>query len=287
MKRVLVTGARGLLGSTLVPTLARSGYEVISFSRGSRAPGADLTDADATLRALDKIAPEAIVNLAALTDVDACERDPNAAFMANARPVESIARWITSRGAACHLVQVSTDQVYGGAGPHDEDQVALFNYYAFSKYTGELLARAVPATILRTNLFGRSRCATRQSLSDWVVAALRNGAAARVFTDVFFTPLSLETLSEMICLTLERRSPGLFNLGCREGMSKADFAFALGAALGLSTTCLTRASSTEAQLAARRPGDMRMRVTRFESTFGVQLPTLLSEINRTRDAYAN
>jgi len=286
MKRVVVVGASGLLGSTLVPVLRSHGYDVLALSRHTEPLGADLTDAGSAGRALDALRPDAIVNLAALTNVDECEREPARAYLLNAHVVRNLAAWVVARGDGCHLVQISTDQLYDGGGPHTEDHVRPINYYAYSKYVGELHAVLAVATILRTNLFGRSRCAGRQSLSDWLVGVLRAGAPAQVFQDVLFSALSLETLAGMIALTLEKRRPGTFNLGSREGLSKADFAFHLARALGLSSDRLVVANSTDTGRAARRPKDMRMDCSRFESEYAVRLPTLESEIQSLRGSYA-
>ena len=196
MTRVLVTGARGLLGSTLVPYLRARRHEVVTCSRSGADVRADLTDAAQAGAALRKAAPEVIVNLAALTNVDECERDPQRAYLFNVRIVENLARWMKEEGASCHLIQISSDQVYDGAGPHHEGDVTLVNYYGFSKYAGELAAASVPSTILRTNFFGRSECAGRTSISDWLAAALTRGEVITVFEDVRFSPLSLTRLAQ-------------------------------------------------------------------------------------------
>ena len=286
MTKVLVTGARGLLGSTLVPYLRAHGHEVVTCSRSGADVCADLTDAAQAGAALRKAAPEVIVNLAALTNVDECERDPQRAYLFNVRIVENLARWMKENATSCHLIQISSDQVYDGAGPHREGDVTLVNYYGFSKYAGELAAASVPSTILRTNFFGRSECAGRTSISDWLAAALGRGDAITVFEDVRFSPLSLTRLARLVEIAVVKRQPGCFNLGSRDGMSKADFAFALAAALALPTSTMRRGRSDDAALSARRPTDMCMDSSRFEAAFGVELPTLRMEINSMKDAYA-
>lgn len=288
MTRILVTGGAGLLGSTLVPLLAGGGHDVRVLGRRSAAPVcADLADPDATARALDAVTPEVIINLAAATNVDECERDPAYAFVANASTVHSIVRWMQSRPDTCHLVHLSTDQLYDGAGPHVETDVRPANYYAYSKYLGELHASRVGATIVRTNLFGRSRVPGRASISDWLVERLRRHERTPVFADVLFSPLSLDSLSRLIALLAAQRLPGTFNLGSNEGMSKAEFAFQLARSLDLETDVLVPIQSAEAGLQARRPKDMRMDCRLLEARLGLTLPTLAAEIELMRIAYAN
>jgi dTDP-4-dehydrorhamnose reductase len=285
--KVLLLGSSGLFGSTLAPFLCSRGHEVKTHSRGDGAQyQADLNDPKDANELLGKIEPELIVNLVGLTDVDRCETQPNQAYLANVRSVENIAGWIKQEKIPCHLVHISTDQVYDGAGVHPEEKVALTNYYAFSKYAGELVAASVPSSILRTNFFGRSHCPQRESLTDWLFRALSNSDPIQVFDDVLFTPLSMATLSEMIELIIQTKPIGVFNLGSHEGMSKADFAFTFAEELHLSTRAITRTSTDrETFLKTYRPKDMRMDCSKFENTLGVKLPILRDEIKRVAKEY--
>jgi len=285
--KVLVLGSAGLFGSTLVPFLDSHWHEVSTHSRGDGGHyQADLNDPIGTNELLEKIEPEVIVNLVGLTDVDRCETQPNQAYLANVRTVENIADWIKQEKAPCHLVHISTDQVYDGAGPHTEEQATLMNYYAFSKYAGELAAASVSSTILRTNFFGRSHCVKRASLSDWLFRSLSNGDSIQVFDDVLFNPISMITLSEMIELIMQKKPIGVFNLGSHGGMSKADFAFAFAEEMNLSTSAMTRTSTDQVTfLKTYRPKDMRMDCSKFENTFGVELPLLRNEIKRVAKEY--
>jgi dTDP-4-dehydrorhamnose reductase len=284
--RILVTGYSGLLGSALVPHLRSCGHDVLRHARKEGVEVcADLTDAGQVSVALDKATPEVIVNLAALTNVDDCERNPQAAYLANARIVENLATWIQKNNNMCYLVQISTDQVYDGLGPHKEGDITLSNYYGFSKYAGELLAATVPCTVLRTNFFGPSQCPGRASLSDWLVRSLTQGDPITVFNDVRFSPLSLRRLVELVELVINKCQQGVFNLGSKEGMSKADFAFALAKVLALPTKHMKRGTSDDLKLSAYRPKDMCMDSSRFEKVFGVELPTLNQEIQSMKGAY--
>ncbi|MBK7354700.1 sugar nucleotide-binding protein [Propionivibrio sp.] len=287
MDTILVTGSSGLLGSSLVPLIVQGEYTVITHARSGGADcQADLSVQEDVIKLLDKVKPNVIVNLAGLTDVDRCEAQPKQAYFGNVRTIENIVTCIKREKAACHLVQISTDQVYDGHGPHVEDQVALTNYYAFSKYAGELAAAGVSSTILRSNFFGRSRCPKRVSLTDWLYHSLSNNDNIQVFDDVLFSPLSMATLSEMIELSIRQKPVGVFNLGSHTGMSKAEFAFAFAAELDKPTSTMTHTSSDKAAfLKTYRPKDMRMDSSRFENVLAVKLPSLQDELKRVAREY--
>lgn len=288
MTRILVTGAQGLLGSTLVPYLQARGYDLVRNDRhGEGDARVELTDMGQVGFALDKIVPEVIVNLAALTDVDECERNPQHAYQANVRIVGNLVKWIQNSASSCYLVQLSTDQVYDGTGPHKEDDLTLSNYYGFSKYAGELLAAAVPSTIVRTNFFGPSQCKGRTSLTDWLVASAKQGRAITVFEEIRFSPLSLRRLVQLLEIVIARRQHGVFNIGSKDGMSKADFAYAFAEVLNLPAEHMSRGTAANAKRAAYRPVDMRMDSSRFEDAFSVELPALKEELETMKAAYAD
>lgn len=287
MRKILVTGASGLLGTTLVPYLKGCGYRVLSQSRiGVSDFCVDLSDCASTDELLRQVQPGLIINLAGLTSVEQCQEQTNAAYSANTCTVENLVNSLIKREISCHLIQISTDQVYDGTGPHMEDAVTITNNYAFSKYAGELSALRIPSTILRTNFVGRSQARGRESITDWVYSAMSAHKQVSVVNDVLFSPLSMATLSVMIQLVIEKRPSGVFNLGSKEGMSKADFDFAFAESLGLSTTTMKRVDSNEAIFfKAYRPKDMRMNCSKFENTFGVKLPYLNDEIKSVAKEY--
>jgi len=286
--KVLLLGSSGLLGSNLGPYLESRGYNIITQGRCEGVQyQVNLDDREVASELLGEIEPEIIVNLIGLTDVDQCETQPNQAYLANVRTVENIAAWIRNNNISTHLIHISTDQVYDGIGPHCEDHVTLTNYYAFSKYAGELAAAITPNTILRTNFVGLSHCAKRESLTDWLFSSLLKESEVQVFDDVLFNPLSMNTLSEIIELAIQQKPIGVFNLGSNDGISKADFAFSFAEFLGLPTHNMMRISIAQANfLKTYRPKDMRMDCSRLESKLGIKLPSLINEINRVAEEYS-
>jgi len=287
MDSVLVTGSTGLLGTRLVPILREHGHKIVTQARLEKADfNIDLSDRDSVFEMLDSVQPSVIVNLVGLTSVELCQEQTNMAYLVNTRSVENIASWISGKDRLSHLIQISTDHVYDGLGPHTEEVVTLTNNYAFSKYCGELAAALVPSSIVRTNFIGRSKAPDRDSLTDWIFTSLRGNKDIQVLDDVFFSPLSMTTLSEMLSLVVAEKPIGTFNLGSNCGMSKADFDFAFADTLGLQTETMKRAHVDNVSfLKAHRPKDMRMDCSRFENTFELKLPSLNDEILRAAGDY--
>jgi len=135
--RILVTGARGMLGTDLCEVLA-SGHQVT----GVDLEDFNIAEAGPTARAVASIDPEVIVHLAAFTDVEACETQHPKAFESNAASAMNIAG--AARDVGAYLIYLSTDYVFGGdkREPYtEEDEPDPINYYGLTKLHGEHYVR--------------------------------------------------------------------------------------------------------------------------------------------------
>ncbi len=130
--KVLVTGARGMLGTDLCLELGKK-HEVLAFDLAE----ADLTKPQA-IDALVNARPDAVVHAAAMANVDGCERDPDAAYAVNTLGTRHVA--LACRRLDIPLLYVSTDFVFDGAKrePYYEwDQANPLGHYGRSKLAGE------------------------------------------------------------------------------------------------------------------------------------------------------
>ena len=280
MNNVLVLGGSGLLGSELISGQYLKKYKIISLSRSSKTDyNVDLENFNELVKILEKVKPKVIINLAGITNVDRCEKFPNEAYRLNAQTVENLIGAIKILSEKSFLIHISTDQVYDGKGFFSEKNINLSNYYAFSKYIGELKASQISSTILRTNFFGKSKNLKRSSLTDWLYTELKQKNHISVFEDVWFNPISIHLLCKMIELAVEKKIEGTFNLGSDNGMNKADFAFNFATALNLSTSNMKRVKVSDVKfLNAYRPKNMIMNLNKFKQKFNVKLPKLIEEI---------
>ncbi|HZS63057.1 MAG TPA: SDR family oxidoreductase [Xanthobacteraceae bacterium] len=275
-RRWLITGATGLLGDYLRDACASEGPVATTGGHGGDRP-CDLRDHEAVRSLLADTAPDVVLHAAALTDIERCERAPAEAFAINRDAAANIAACLPP---PAQMVFISTDQVYPDTpGPHGEEVTGPVNVYGQSKLAGEQAALAHPgALVLRTNFFGPARRAGRESLSDFVVRTLSSGQAVTLFSDILFSPLHMATLSGLLVELVRRRTTGLFNAGCRNGASKADFAFAIARHKKLQTGTAKIGHSESLPGRAPRPKDMRLDVRRLETVLGRRMPTLQEEI---------
>lgn len=142
--RVMITGAGGGVGGALAARL-RDTHEVFACDHTRL----DITDAGAVARAVMAFAPDIIVNPAAITNVDLCEREPERAHQVNALAPGYLAAAAEQTGA--RFVQVSTDYVFDGRKgvPYvEDDAVGAINVYGETKLAGERAALACSRTYI-------------------------------------------------------------------------------------------------------------------------------------------
>jgi dTDP-4-dehydrorhamnose reductase len=138
VRRALVTGAGGMLGSAILPALRDAGVEAIGTDIKPGWPRLDVRNLDQVRAAVASTAPDVIVHLAAETSLERCERDPRHANATNTAGTTHVARAAAEAGVP--LVHVSTAGVFDGNqyGPYDEsEQPDPINEYGRSKLAGE------------------------------------------------------------------------------------------------------------------------------------------------------
>lgn len=198
---VLVVGAGGQLGEAMVAGLSTR-HEVIARVRADL----DVANPTAVRQQIAAIAPDAIVNCAAYTNVDGAEEEPAAALAVNAWAPRAMARAAAEIDAT--LVHFSTDFVFDGQAtrPYTEDDVPNpRGAYAMSKLLGEWLAAGAPRHyILRVeSLFGGRRA---KSSIDLLAEGIRGGRPVRAFADRTVSPSFVDDVV-LATMTLLDRQP--------------------------------------------------------------------------------
>jgi dTDP-4-dehydrorhamnose reductase len=210
-----VTGAAGMLGLEVLRAGERAGHELV----GMDLPELDITDAEAVLRAFARIAPEAVLNCAAWTDVDGAETHVQQAHAVNAHGAGNLARAAAQVGVP--LVHVSTDYVFDGDGRLDgsralrpyveSDPTGPRSVYGESKLAGELevLAASPRHTVARSSwLFGTGGANFAETMLR--LAAERD--AVQVVVDQVGCPTWTGHLAPALLGLLERDVAGVVHL---------------------------------------------------------------------------
>ncbi len=252
-KRVVVFGALGQLGVELCAELNRRGYEVRSFARAQ----IDIANGEQVERALAEFDPVAVFNAAAYNQVAVAEREPAAAFEANALAVRNLSLACRQRDA--RLVHFSTDYVFDGmlGRPYAEtDPVHPLGAYAVSKLAGELYALAYldrPLIVRTSGVFGPAGLRTaRGNFPELMLRMAREGKPIRVVADHVPSPTYAPFLARRSIEMLDRHHDGVCHCGGGEAVSWFDYARLIFEKAGV-TADLQPTNEREYRTAARRP----------------------------------
>lgn len=285
---ILVTGAGGLLGGTLIRMAQQLGKDVVAAYRRElrvvslvRSVQIDLTNANEMQKLVHSLRPAWIIHCAAATHVDWCETNETECYLINVEATRNLALSANACGAG--FVYISTDSVFDGATGNyvESDSPSPINVYARSKLRGEQVVQKVSpsALILRTNFYGGGMKG-RQSLAEWVLSRLKQGDVVSGFTDVWFSPLWVEDLASLIFGMIDRRLAGLYHVASQNACSKHEFACQVADVFDFDRSLIKPASVADAQLKAPRPLNTSLNTAHVSRTLGRSMPSWESGLQR-------
>ncbi len=283
MKRILVTGANGLLGQQLAHLLAQeSKYELLltshqpSFYLNHR-PLLDYTQLDITSKSdvkslVTSFRADVIINAAAMTNVDACETQRELAWKINVHGVENLVDVARTLGAK--IIHLSTDYVFDGVrGPYTEDdRPNPINYYGKTKLASENVVRTGDAryTIVRTIVVYGTGKNVKQNFALWVIENLRNRRPIKAAIDQVSNPTNVHDLAFGILRIVEQEAEGIYHLSGSERLSRFQFAQKIAEVFELDASLIVGVKSNELLQAARRPLSTGFITLKVETELGVQ-----------------
>lgn len=258
--RLLVTGAAGMLGTDVVAAAAAA-HEVVAFARADL----DITDAEAVRAAVRDTQPDAVINCAAYTNVDAAEADEETATAVNGAGAGHLAAAAAEVGA--HIVHVSTDYVFPGdaTAPYPENApTGPIGAYGRSKLAGEVaVENANPAShsIVRTAwVFGPHG----KNFVDTMLRLGNERDEVTVVDDQLGCPTYTGHLAQALVTIAEQRPNGILHVAGGGRCTWYDLAVATFAAAGLTVTA-HRCSAADFGAPAPRPAYSVLGSTRSDA----------------------
>jgi dTDP-4-dehydrorhamnose reductase len=273
-KKAVVFGSGGQLGVELVRELRERGYEVKGFERAHL----DITDPAKVEEALAGIDPAVVYNAAAYNQVDIAEKEPAAAFAANALGVRNLA--LACRQTDARLVHFSTDYVFDGTlgRPYVEsDATHPLGAYAVSKLAGELYAQAYldrPLILRTSGVFGPAGMHTnRGNFLELMLRLAREGKPIRVVEDHFASPTYAPWLAARSIDLEQAGHAGVFHLGGGTPISWFSYAKLIFDSAGVAPE-LHPTNEREYRTTARRPRFSALENKRLAEVGAAPMPPL-------------
>ena len=281
MKKILVTGSNGLLGQKLTDLALRDKMiELIATSRGeNRHPvksGYQYVDLDILNKQLlretvAKYRPDTIINTAAMTNVDACERDPEGCRKLNIEAVSLLVELCEEY--EIQLIHLSTDFIFDGeAGPYAEDaRPNPLSLYGQSKLDAENIIQQSSCkwAILRTILvYGVVTDMSRSNIVLWAKGALENGQPLNVVNDQWRMPTLAEDLAQACLLSASQQAEGVFHISGEDFFAIHELVAAVADFWKLDKSLIREISSSTLNQAAPRPARTGFILDKAKSALG-------------------
>jgi len=250
--KLLITGGKGMLGRTLQRHFQQHELCIADL------PEVDIADSRSVEQVISGFKPDVVIHAAAMTQVDACESDTDAAFRVNALGSACVARAAARHGA--RVIAISTDYVFDGRLDrpyHEFDAPAPRTVYGASKLAGEEAVRrhCPDHTIVRIAwLYGEGG---PSFLHTMLKLGVQEGEPLKVVDDQIGNPTSAEAVAGLIARLLEHPIPGVVHGSCEGEVTWYGFAREIFRCAGL-TRGLTPCTTAAFPRPAPRPANSRL-----------------------------
>jgi len=281
----VVLGANGLVGSRIAARLAEAGERVVAVGRGPQRLQAKVDyheldlqfDPQGLTEIVTSTRAQGLVNSAAMTDVDACERHPIAAWTLNTGVVEVAAQVCARFGL--RFTTLSTDYVFDGeTGSYTEAAAPNpLSIYARSKLAGEqaALVLAPGAAVCRVAVVYSGRAGGKATFALTTLESLNARRKVNAFTDQVVSPTLADNAAEMVIRVHRSAEAGIFHCAGATEVSRIDFARAIARKIGADESLIVPVRLADLKLPAARPLRCGLRVDKVKRLFGDSVPLSL------------
>ena len=285
MKRLLVTGASGFLGWN-ISQVPQSSWKLIGIHQKNvpsniESYPIDLTKKEEVFKILKQIKPNAILHMAAISNVGYCEKEPNKSYQINVESSKHLAAFCQSEGIP--FLFTSSEQVFNGLNKtySESDSPNPCNIYGRQKAEAErIVSELCPnACIVRLSvLFGKHGKSSYCFMTDWL-NKWKNGQKVIAFKDEVRTFLSSQIAAEALFFLLKKKKEGIYHIAGKDAFSRYEFALLLSQVFGYANAEIEPALQKNISSHELRPPRLVLNCDKLEEE-GFSLRALLAELKR-------
>ena len=240
-----------------------------------------------------EIKPDVIINTAAITNVDYCEKFKKNAFDVNVKGTENISKIAAKLGSK--LIHISTDAVFSGNKKFyvEEDEPNPINIYGKTKLESEkIVSKVEDSIILRPSvIFGwfpseyiKTSEESRKTMNFglWVLDQLNKNNKISIVNDQFDTPTLADNLAKNILNIVQKDMTGIFHLSGLSCVSRLDFSKKIAKSFGYSENLINSTSTKKLKQIAPRTLESCLKCNKIVKN-GIKLLTIDQSIEIMHD----
>jgi len=285
MKNVLIIGGSGLLGSNWAIKWKDRYNILLGINKrfieieGTKSIYIDFKDEKIIRDILKKNKVDILINCSGLTNVEKCEENKELADFVHSHLCEVFSKLCTS--LEVKQIHISTDHLFDGSKKYvDEDCIPkpLNNYGKTKLISEKMVSKFNPsALIIRTNFFGKGP-SYRRSFSDLILDNICKNESVNLFDDVFFTPIYINELIEIIENLLLKDLFGVFNVVGDERLTKYDFGLKIASEIGVNQSLVKKTFFSERNDLVKRPFDLSLSNKKIRKSISIPIKSLNDQI---------
>ncbi len=283
MKRVFVAGSGQFTTSWLLNTNKIYRNFVVSKNPSTHYSTdyfvEDLSDIEKTSELVKHLKPDLIINAAAFTNIELCEKFPDIAEKSNTIIPKNLSS--ISEDLDIPLIHLSTDHFSSVHGElRDEEVKAIpINQYGKTKLQGEheIIKNTQNFAILRTNFFSIYDGKNLSFLSK-LISDLRRNKTYQGAIDYYFNPVSINFLINTIIKILDLNILGILNVTSDQCINKHQFAIELCEILKLNTKLIKKIEINDLEGLTQRPKNLCLDNRKLKNTFNLNEVDLFSQL---------
>ena len=275
--QILGLGLNGLVGSRIMQLLSES-YEFINLSRST---GVDITKKDSLSVIKDYADAKFVLQFAAKTDVDDCEKDKELgeegeAWKINVNGTRNVAQ--ACRDLGKKIIYISTDFVFDGQkvkgdSYSETDTPNPINWYSKTKYEGEkaVSESGAPYVIIRLAYPYRAGFELKKDFVRAIIDSLKNGNEIKGITDHIFCPTLIDDIAPVFDTLIKNDAVGIYHAVGKDGITPYEAALKIAEVFDLDQSLVAATTREEFfKDRAPRPFNLKLRNVKIEQ-LGVKM----------------